>query len=76
MVDLKKLEEKIIYALDLGVKFIFVNAGDATTGANRDTLQVQASIWNDTVFESKLDEVISNIKNSNYIALLKKNMNK
>lgn len=66
-----KLEEKILKAKELGIKFKLVPPGEGSKCVPYDTLNVLQTITDDE-FEKSLDQVIENVKNRTYLTLLEK----
>lgn len=67
----KTLEEKILEAKELGIKFNLVPTGSGAMFQDYDTVNVFQTVT-DAEFEKSLDEVIENVKNKTYLRLLKK----
>lgn len=65
------LENKILKAKELGIKFKMLNPGDGASYPSYDTIYVY-SAWNDSNFEEALDKKLEDFSKFTYISLLKK----
>jgi len=66
-----KLEEKILEAKKLGLKFKLVPKGEGLPASTDDVMYI-APTWNDKMFENELDKKIARFKESTFLSILAK----
>lgn len=69
---MQTLEEKILEAKQLGIKFSIVPVGQGSTHSAFGTMNVLQT-YSDSEFEKELDIIIKNYKSKKYLKLLKDN---